>query len=405
MNCIWSPVRSPEGWPVCQTCRVPYKGPASSPKRNCGAFPRGSGPAASNGPGGHLLRLTRPVKWLSTSCGGSCDKYAAQMDAWGVAGCEERIEEIVTYLVAQANDHVLLAKFFPDQPKELVARRLALQAIELAKESAGAAANGRLEYVSLRRLADDVQQVLAQLPPDVSGIVGVPRSGMIAASQLACLLHLPLYAFHKQAGLIDCGRGHRLKDRSLPGRLAVIDDTICTGHSTREAKRNWAKKGLPSDAMWVGLYVTPGQVGECDIVGRVLPTPHLLEWNMYNSITRRLLGLDMDGVLCRDPPRQHAPRWLTRFGKAPLIATARPESERAQTEAWLEHWGVRYHRLAMWPGPESGRTVNAVAAWKAEEYVKSGAKFFVESEPAIAAAIHAACGKVVICPTNETVYQ
>ena len=62
-----------------------------------------------DGPGTELLKmLKRPVKVLAfvfpirLGCGGSCLEYAIRMNAWGCAGCRERIEEIIDHLKAQA---------------------------------------------------------------------------------------------------------------------------------------------------------------------------------------------------------------------------------------------------------------------------------------------------------------
>lgn len=41
------------------------------------------------------------AKWLGPDCG--CKEYAAQMNRWGIEGCEERFEEIVDRLTDQAS--------------------------------------------------------------------------------------------------------------------------------------------------------------------------------------------------------------------------------------------------------------------------------------------------------------
>lgn len=68
------------------------------------------------GPGTELLAiLRRPVKWIGwlyaaspKNCGGGCPRYAAQMDAWGVDGCRDRIKDIVDHLESQAAGQKLL---------------------------------------------------------------------------------------------------------------------------------------------------------------------------------------------------------------------------------------------------------------------------------------------------------
>jgi hypothetical protein len=56
-------------------------------------------PPARPGPGSHLKAIL--AKMGVPPCQ-SCAEYAAQMDGWGVAGCRERLEEIVAHLEAEA---------------------------------------------------------------------------------------------------------------------------------------------------------------------------------------------------------------------------------------------------------------------------------------------------------------
>ena len=63
-----------------------------------------------SGPGTELLKILRApfklLEWLPFTkfggCAGRCVAYAAKMDAWGVAGCRKRLEEIVDHLEAEA---------------------------------------------------------------------------------------------------------------------------------------------------------------------------------------------------------------------------------------------------------------------------------------------------------------
>lgn len=53
------------------------------------------------GPGTHLKRLLAELGVAEkSSCG--CNKYASQMDAWGVEGCRSRRSEICSHLKSQA---------------------------------------------------------------------------------------------------------------------------------------------------------------------------------------------------------------------------------------------------------------------------------------------------------------
>lgn len=396
---------------TCEKCakvfRVPARAKDSPIHHDC----KPQAHVAPVGVGGHLLILFRVVKlFLGGKCD-DCDAYAKKLDVWGPDQCEERAEEIVAHLVQQADEKVILSRLVPGATKEATARK----ALEEAIRRTRASLERRLEYISQRRMVSDLDAIIRQLPPDVSGIVGVPRSGMVPASHLACRLHLPLYALTDR-GLFDLGHGYRLNDAARVGPLCVVDDTIQTGWSIKRAQKRWKKLGLPQ-ALWAACYVTSAGLALIDYHARLLPAPHYLEWNLFNSLLMPEVATDFDGVLCHDLPagadreeatyreaiERAAPLHLPRRQSIPLVVTARPEAMRNATLEWLARWGLKATRLAMWQG--GARTPQAVAAWKAEEYDKSGLQLFVESDATIARGMNAVCGKPVLCPAKETIYQ
>lgn len=94
---------------VCGVCgrRVKTKSQVKVYAR-CGASgpdPRPAPPrqTAKAGPGTELKKLLAgwPL-YLKTSEGCSCNRHAAQMDAWGCDECERRIDEIVGWLRDEA---------------------------------------------------------------------------------------------------------------------------------------------------------------------------------------------------------------------------------------------------------------------------------------------------------------
>ena len=90
----------------------------------------------------------------------------------------------------------------------------------------------------------------------------------------------------------------------------------------------------------------------------------------------------------------------------PAIITARLEKYRAETEAWLADYGIRYKELVMGPWlTKAERERSDVAAWKAKEFDRTGLELFVESDPAQAKAIHRQTGKNVLCPALGKVLE
>ena len=50
-----------------------------------------------------------------------------------------------------------------------------------------------LEWISTSQLIEDGLKLIKYVQPDTTGIIGVPRSGMIPATAVATHCHLPLY--------------------------------------------------------------------------------------------------------------------------------------------------------------------------------------------------------------------
>lgn len=296
-------------------------------------------------------------------------------------------------------------------------------------------AKRKFEWVSLAQLVAATRRLASRLPGNIAGIVGIPRSGMIPASILATLLQSPLYELTGDGSIRPLnhgGRGHLLGwAGAADGPFVVVDDTIYGGGSMNEVRRKTAQHR--DRLIYAAVFVRPEVAGLVDIHEQVLPSPHLLEWNFFNSgvlvgasIDPVLWGgaaLDFDGILCHDPtvpdgdegPSEDAyvswltsatPRWLPRRLPVKCIITARLERWRSETEEWLRAHGVNWDRLIMHPAQRmSERNASDVAAWKAEQLLACGCRLFMESDPRQAERIHHLSGLPVICPDAEQVFQ
>ena len=255
-------------------------------------------------------------------------------------------------------------------------------------------AGPHVRWVTTADLVEGALQLAQRVPPDVSRVVGIPRSGMLPASVIATALHLPLYTV-RDGRIEPVGGGSRMVGFSQrPGRSLIVDDTVHGGHTLERLKQ----QGLDvSGSLVAAVYVRPGAECLVDLLHEHLPTPHLLEWNLFNSAYMQHVASDLDGILCHNPPDSDIPLYLPRHVSVAAIITARPESERATTESWLARWGVKYARLIMWPGKAEDRSVESVADWKAQKCLTSGAEFYIESEPPLADAIRRT-GIRVLCP-------
>lgn len=275
-------------------------------------------------------------------------------------------------------------------------------------------------FVTLAQMAEDCKALASMLPANTARIVGVSRSGLQPANLVAMLLHRQLWIVRQStADIIDGGNGWRLSgNTTADGPTVVIDDTVMSGNSFKHVMPI-VRKRFP-DAIAAACYVNPMAKVKPDMWVRDLCWPHLLEWNLFNSIMTPIMATDFDGVLCRDCPpeddddgpryeaflRDVQPLYLVRRTPIPLIVTARMEKYRPQTEDWLKRHGVKWTKLVMGPWRTlAERNRSDIAGFKAQhfklfirQYHRLKPPLFVESDPRQAKRIAELSRGTVICP-------
>ncbi|MEM9825085.1 MAG: hypothetical protein AAF958_00775 [Planctomycetota bacterium] len=286
-------------------------------------------------------------------------------------------------------------------------------------------------FVSNEQFAADVMRLAALIPPETKLIAGVARSGLAAATMVAMQLHLPLVAIRQTAGdIVSAGNGWRLGgDRHVetnPNALVtVIDDTVMTGNSLN-AIRDTVRREF-SNYLCASVYCNPAAATKPDIHAVDLPWPHLLEWNLFNSVLTPNMAVDFDGILCWDCKPEDdddgeryeefiehaAPKYIARRVPIPLIVTARIERYRKATERWLRRHGIRWGRLIMHPAKTlAERRRDDIAAYKARHFKSWASRhsavpapsMFVESDPGQARRIAALSRRLVVCPTTAETF-
>lgn len=275
-------------------------------------------------------------------------------------------------------------------------------------------------WVTEARLLSDSQRLVEKLARcRVREIVGVPRSGMFAASYIALRLDVPLRAMGA-TGIIDIAQGVRMRDRPrIEGATIVVDDSSASGFAIREIRR---KLGTNPQLQYAAVYATPSAARRLDHYGRILPLPHWFSWNLFGNdrlLSGMHIGTDFDGVLCPDcsidddDDGDRYRNWMRRVPakfratgyEIPVVITARLERYRQLTMEWLTRHHFRVGRLVMgpWSSPQD-RTLDAVSQWKAEQIVSNGCGLFVESSDAIARGISRQWPGPVVSTDGETTY-
>lgn len=222
-------------------------------------------------------------------------------------------------------------------------------------------------------LINDTIALFPRIPDDITRVVGVPRSGMIPAGLIATHLHLPLWSI-SNGRLTPLDSGDRMNGyRAREGRTLLVEDSVGEG---RRMQKLAAICDLATFCK-LAIYVLPRSKHLVDLFAREVPAPHLFEWNLFNGWFMRAAALDMDGIICCDGSDQ--PLYVPRNIACRAIITARPESERAKTVAWLGKYQAKYDELIMWPGDPADRDLHTQAEYKAAAITKTGADIYIES--------------------------
>lgn len=225
--------------------------------------------------------------------------------------------------------------------------------------------------------------------------VGVPRAGLLFANILSCVYGAGLAT---PAGFLngDVWFAHEVELSKIK-RVLVVEDSVVTGRQIGGVVES-LKAAFPNVTFEsLAIFKTRGR--RCYPVDYVLFESEswtLAEWNLLTSLGHvGRLGVDLDGVLCRDCPVEFdddgpkyvrwlklaAPLFLPRF-KVDVIITSRLEKYRALTEAWLFDKGVRYGKLVMMPlDSKVDRTRELVISFKSSNVIGEGVSWFWESDP------------------------
>jgi uncharacterized HAD superfamily protein len=276
-------------------------------------------------------------------------------------------------------------------------------------------------------MAGVIRRNLDRVPRDVDLVVGIPRSGMLAATIVA--LHLNARVCDLQSFALDIPLSHgRVRSpRQGPDRpqdaahVLLVDDSIASGQSMKDAMTRIRATGFPGKVTKCAVYATAEGASEVDVAIEALPLPRAFEWNLLHRKLLERCCVDLDGILCVDPTDEEnddADNYLAFLAKAtPMhspsykigrIVTSRLEKYRAATEAWLGQHGIAYERLDMLDLPDAGtrRARRAHAAFKAKVYALDRSMvLFVESNDAQAREIARLSGKPAIAFGSQSFFQ
>lgn len=283
-----------------------------------------------------------------------------------------------------------------------------------------------MHYRSIADMNDAIVQNLHRLPKDIDLVVGIPRSGILAANLFCLITNIPMTDLDRfiegqvySSGISGKRRTALDRDLSKMRRILILDDSIRSGKAMREARDRLEAAGLGGNVMLGAIFGTKADHAEADFVFEVVPDPRLFQWNLMHHVFLEKSCVDIDGVLCIDPTREEnddGPAYRKFLVEAaPLhvptrrigtLVTSRLAKYRDLTEAWLARQGIEYDALVMLdlPSKEERQRLGVHGSFKGEVYRKSDARFFIESEPAQAEVIARISGKPALCIETHQVF-
>jgi hypoxanthine phosphoribosyltransferase len=234
----------------------------------------------------------------------------------------------------------------------------------------------------------------------IDAVVGVSRSGVLPATYMSMLMHVPLFAAGKNSCVKLEGGGRMIGfDKEKYENVLVIDDSVISANSLNVAVESIKKTLNPTKIYTMGIYCHTSGLKKVNFPIVHLPLPHLFEWNIFNCVYNNKMATDLDGVLCPTPPidldKDDAAfrEWIKtvkpnhfRIKREPvkLIITARPEAYKEETIEWLKKYDFRYEFIEFYPGHVNKRDENYlenVAEYKAsilKKYLVKGVRFYID---------------------------
>jgi hypothetical protein len=191
---------------------------------------------------------------------------------------------------------------------------------------------------------------------------------------------------------VSGNRGIPIKrDEKKFEHILLFDDSITSGDTFQKALRT-LRGNLPEHTKitTAALIASEDTKNKVDMFYVVVPRPRLFEWNILHSKKNRIIAVDLDGVICEEPPislkldESKYKEWLKKAKpylipsfEIDYIISNRLEKFRETTEEWLRKHKVKYRQLILrdfLPLPGEGK-----ADFKIKKLLEIKPDFFWES--------------------------
>ena len=281
-----------------------------------------------------------------------------------------------------------------------------------------------MQFKSFGDLSQDIAKHITRIPLEVDLIVGIPRSGLMAASMLALMLNkkfCDVASFFDNRSLqhgstrmpSNCDLAYPLQARTI----LILDDSVDSGRSMRRVLSELESLRDGRTFITAAVYASNHGRSAVDLYFEHVDMPRFFAWNLFHRNELAHCCVDIDGVLCNDPTHEEnddGARYLRFLENATPLArptyrighlvTSRLEKYREPTERWLNAHNIQFEHLHMLDLPSAAerRRLGCHAQFKASVYRSLGTStLFIESEPNQAMEIARLSGKPVLDYTSQ----
>jgi hypothetical protein len=269
------------------------------------------------------------------------------------------------------------------------------------------------DFFTIQDLTTWTLDWIKSFPEHYDVIIGIPRSGLIVASIIACKMGKPLSTPDK---FLKGEYWLPTKDKTIRVEkiesVLLVDDATGNEKGTLYSTYQELKRHFPELRITKGSLIVSSKNAKriVDLYYKTLTKGAFFEWNLCHH-ARTPLGVDMDGVLCDEPPpevdrdEERYVAWIknARPNIIPTytieaIVTNRLEKYRQTTEEWLRRNKVKYKHLEMLDLPDKSlRTPENMLKQKIDAIKKFQLSWFWESSLSQAEAIWKVCKIPVLC--------
>lgn len=281
-----------------------------------------------------------------------------------------------------------------------------------------------MRYVTIADLSNIIRWNIWRIPHDIDVVVGIPRSGMLAANMIALFLNTNLSDIDSfvEGKIFRNGlsRDCYVRKSNTIRKILVVDDSIDRGTAITNAKNKLKDIHCQDiEILFCAPIATSIGATMADICFEIIDDERVFEWNLFHHSILEHACVDIDGVLCLNPEEDDdGVKYRAFLNTAnPLftptviintLISCRLEKYRVQTEKWLNDNNIKYKNLILLDLPDKSSRIKwgKHGEYKGTYYKESNCCLFIESSQYEAATITKVSNKPVICvETNELLFS